>query len=86
MKTWRLKLWVVVCLGGSGIGCLGQTNVWTNSAGGSWEQPYWSAGILPGTNQTILFTNDEQTLTIGGATGPEPSRDAPCRWCLDRCA
>ena len=48
---------------------LAQTNSWTNSASGNWEDAYWSLGVLPGTNQTILFTNDgTKTLTIGANT------------------
>ena len=57
------------------VGCLfcaglasGQTNVWTNSASGYWEQPFWSAGALPGTNQDIVFTNAWQALAIGQST------------------
>src|SRR4051794_36474660 len=45
-----------------------QTNAWTNSASGYWEQPFWSAGVLPGTNQIILFTNAWQALAIGAST------------------
>jgi hypothetical protein len=43
-----------------------QINSWTHSGNALWEDAYWSLGILPGTNQTILFTNGgRQTLTIG---------------------
>jgi len=34
-----------------------QPNSWTNPVSGYWEDPDWSLGALPGTNQTILFTN-----------------------------
>jgi hypothetical protein len=34
-----------------------QPNSWTDSVSGYWEDPDWSLGALPGTNQTILFTN-----------------------------
>jgi hypothetical protein len=34
-----------------------QTNSWTNSAGGKWEDASWSLGVIPGTNQTVLITN-----------------------------
>jgi hypothetical protein len=48
---------------------LAQTNSWTNSASGNWEDPYWSLGVLPGTNQTVLFTNSGvKVLTIGPNT------------------
>jgi hypothetical protein len=68
MKTRLALLW---CL--TGILFLGnftssgaQTNSWTNSVSGNWEDPNWSLGILPGTNQTVLLTNEgSKTLTIG---------------------
>ena len=57
------------------VGCLfwadtawTQTNVWTNAASGYWEQPFWSGGVLPGANQTIVFTNAWQALEIGTGT------------------
>ncbi len=75
MKTYR---WVrsirrVILAGTVVAGCqamtvMGQTNIWTNSASGYWEQPVWSAGALPGTNQTIQFTNAWQALAIGPST------------------
>ncbi|MBE0546020.1 MAG: hypothetical protein IH623_32235 [Verrucomicrobia bacterium] len=34
-----------------------QLNSWTGAGSGYWENPDWSLGALPGTNQTILFTN-----------------------------
>jgi alpha-tubulin suppressor-like RCC1 family protein len=45
-----------------------QTNIWTKSASGYWEEPFWSAGVLPRTNQDILFTNAWQALAIGQST------------------
>lgn len=44
------------------------TNYWTNTTSGYWEQPYWSMGVLPGTNQNIAFTNAWQALAIGPST------------------
>jgi hypothetical protein len=53
----------------SGTTVQAQINSWTNSASGNWEDSYWSLGVLPGTNQTILFTNQGiKTLTIGTKT------------------
>jgi hypothetical protein len=47
-----------------------QTNSWTNSASGNWEDAYWSLGQLPGTNQAILLTNAGwKALEIGPNTG-----------------
>jgi hypothetical protein len=34
-----------------------QTNSWTNTASANWEDPDWSLGMLPGTNQTVFLTN-----------------------------
>jgi len=34
-----------------------QTNSWTNAASANWEDPEWSLGVLPGTNQTVYLTN-----------------------------
>ena len=34
-----------------------QTNSWVGAVSGYWDDPHWSLGALPGTNQTILFTN-----------------------------
>jgi hypothetical protein len=47
----------------------GQANSWTNSTSGKWEDSYWSLGILPGTNQMVLLTNEGvKSLTIGSNT------------------
>ncbi|HWD91422.1 MAG TPA: hypothetical protein VG938_03645 [Verrucomicrobiae bacterium] len=52
-----------------GTAALAQLNSWTNSASGNWENSYWSLGQLPGTNQTVLFTNNaSKTLTIAPST------------------
>jgi hypothetical protein len=52
-----------------GEAAFAQTNSWTNSASGQWEDAYWSLGVLPGTNQAILFTNaGSKTLAIGPDT------------------
>ena len=46
-----------------------QTNSWTNSVSGKWQDAHWSLGQLPGTNQTILFTNAGwKALEIGPDT------------------
>src|SRR6266850_7318949 len=44
-------------------------NAWTKGSSGSWEEPYWSLGTLPGPNQSILFTNAGwKALAIGANT------------------
>ncbi len=47
-----------------------QTNSWTNSASGNWEDSSsWSLSILPGTNQDIMLTNSGwKALAIGPHT------------------
>lgn len=60
---------ILAVLVASALICQAQTNSWTNSGSGNWEDPYWSLGMLPGTNQIILFTNDgTKTLLIGPKT------------------
>jgi hypothetical protein len=46
-----------------------QTNSWTNSVSGNWEDPYWSLGELPSANQDVLLTNAGwKALEIGPNT------------------
>ncbi|HEX4265975.1 MAG TPA: hypothetical protein VH597_16695, partial [Verrucomicrobiae bacterium] len=46
-----------------------QTNSWTGSTSGNWEDTSWSLGVLPGPGQTILFTNAGwKALSIGQNT------------------
>jgi hypothetical protein len=48
---------------------LGQTNSWTGSTSGNWEDSNWSLGVLPGTNQSIFITNSgTKVVTIGAGT------------------
>ncbi len=43
-----------------------QVNIWTKSTSGDWEEPFWSLGQLPGSNQTVMFTNAGwKALAIG---------------------
>jgi hypothetical protein len=50
--------------------CLqGQTNSWTSSTSGNWEDSTWSLGIPPGAGQTVLVTNHGwKAVSIGSAT------------------
>lgn len=65
-----------------------QANSWTNATSGNWEDPYWSLGALPGTNQDIMLTNAgwkalaidpntsqnfPQTMTVNSITISSPS-------------
>ena len=45
-----------------------QVNSWTKPASGKWEEAYWSAGTLPGTNQAILITNANWKAVMISAT------------------
>jgi hypothetical protein len=46
-----------------------QVNSWTNLTSGNWEDPYWSLGALPATNQTILITNSGwKAVAVGSGT------------------
>ena len=58
----------------------GQTNRWTNSVSGYWQQQSWLLGRLPGTNQTIFFKNPgSKIITIGTNT----ARNFPGTMSLD---
>jgi len=45
-------------------------NIWTKPTSGNWEEPYWSLGELPSTNQAgVMFTNSGyKALAISYAT------------------
>src|SRR3954462_9368658 len=48
---------------------LAESNSWTNSAGGKWEEPYWSLGTLPASTHSIFLTNQgSRELMIDAAT------------------
>jgi hypothetical protein len=48
---------------------LAQSNSWTNPVSGNWQDSFWSLGVLPGTNQSISFTNAGwKALAIGSGT------------------
>ncbi len=57
-----------------------QTNSWTNSISGNWEDAHWSLGALPGTNQTILFTNAGLNVL---AIGPNTAQNFPQTMSVD---
>jgi len=46
-----------------------ETNAWTTTGNGYWEDAYWSLGVLPGPDQAILLTNAGwKVLSIGTST------------------
>jgi hypothetical protein len=61
---------VIFCCGADVLdGQTIQDNAWTNAVSGNWEDPYWSLGTLPGTNQAILLTNAGwKAVAIGPST------------------
>jgi hypothetical protein len=70
MKTPFRHLYFIamVVLLNSWITAFAQTNSWTNSVSGNWQDAYWSLG-LPTTNQDVSLTNaGSKTLSIGPAT------------------
>lgn len=73
-RSWRSQ--AIICLGFLGIerSACAQTNSWTNTVSGYWEQPYWSLGVLPATNTALMFTNyGWKALAIG----PETTQNYP---------
>lgn len=47
----------------------GQNNDWTNSSGaGRWDDPMWSLGVLPGSNQTVRITNNISEIVKADAS------------------
>jgi hypothetical protein len=48
-----------------------QVNSWTKPASGYWEEVYWSLGVAPAPDHTIMFTNEGwKALAIGPTTLP----------------
>lgn len=46
-----------------------QTNYWTNSASGNWEDLFWSLGVLPDITQSVAIVNTgAKTVTINSVT------------------
>src|SRR5437879_4814531 len=79
--------WIILLLTGCCLHSFAQANSWTNSGSGNWEQNFWSLGVLPGTNQSVMLTNSgwkavmissatvsgyPQTLTPGSITISSP--------------
>jgi len=57
-----------VCCGLFSLSVRGQTNSWTNSVSGNWQDAFWSLG-LPATNQDVSLTNAGwKALAINPAT------------------
>lgn len=57
-----------------GFAAHAQTNSWTSSTSGNWEDANWSLAALPGTNQTIVVTNHGWKAV---AIGPNTSLNFP---------
>jgi hypothetical protein len=65
----RALAFLVLCtIVGSYRAAFAQTNSWTNSVSGNWQDDYWTLG-LPTTNQDVSLTNAGwKALAIGPAT------------------
>lgn len=65
----RVALSAIIAWVLSPVSLPAQTNSWTSSADGNWQDSSWSLGVLPGPGQTILITNaGSKTVTISAAT------------------
>jgi hypothetical protein len=63
IKVWFRGLFVL--LFGMTLPLFGQTNFWTSSSSGSWQQSAWSLGVLPNSAHDVLITNNGvKTITI----------------------
>ncbi|HEX3717934.1 MAG TPA: hypothetical protein VH595_08195 [Verrucomicrobiae bacterium] len=54
-----MRFFAVLWPGGSCVFAAAQlnSNSWIGSTSGNWEDPEWSLGAPPGTNQTVFLTN-----------------------------
>lgn len=57
-----------------------QTNFWTNSTSGNWEDANWSLGVLPGTNQSVVIGNHGWKAV---AIGPDTAQNFPQTMIID---
>lgn len=49
-----------------------ETNEWTKSTDGKWEEPFWSLGQLPDSSQSIrIDSTGEKTITLDAATAQQ---------------
>jgi hypothetical protein len=53
-----------------GFSALGQTNEWTKTTSGNWEESYWSLGQLPGIGQQLVSIDNSgwKAVSIGPTT------------------
>src|SRR4051812_17440894 len=60
---------IAFALCGGGLQATAQTNAWTSSTSGNWEDLSWSLGVRPGAGQTILITNgNSKTVQLTHST------------------
>jgi len=94
-RTGRVALMGLLFCAGWCLEAGAQLNSWTGAGSGYWENPDWSLGALPGTNQTILFTNAgwkvleitantaqnyPQTLSVDSITIASPTNSFNTLW------
>jgi hypothetical protein len=65
----RLSVLVVLALEAASPGSQAATNEWLKPGSGDWEEPYWSLGRLPRSEDVVLFHNSGfKALAIGPST------------------
>src|SRR3954470_22422835 len=63
------RMAIAFALCGGGMQAAAQTNAWTSSTSGNWEDLSWSLGVRPGAGQTILITNgNSKTVQLTHST------------------
>jgi hypothetical protein len=68
MKFNRRTLLVIALWAASAVFCHAATVVWTNTAGGNWNNAVnWDPNQVPGINDAVIITNSIVTVSLGGA-------------------
>lgn len=57
----------VLLLAAAQFAASAQTNVWTNTVGGNWEDLSWSLGILPNSTQSVMIVNAGSKVVLIGS-------------------
>src|SRR5436189_1981202 len=67
----RLKYATILCSVGVllTVSSQAQTNVWTKTTSGNWEEPFWSLGTLPNSTQSVAIVNSgSKAVAINAST------------------
>lgn len=57
MCTLPMTRLVLVIIGSSILNSFADVNSWLKPASGNWEEPQWSAGVLPNSGHAVMITN-----------------------------